>query len=453
MISTLFALQLSSCRLSSPPDPCRVQGDQVSTLSGELFGSLLNIVGLGAIKIERRTEQRNELDTIQKDYELMSYRLCNDQRTGRLSNSEYLRQRRCLDEVLVSMRAMQGETQTLSTRGFRLSGGAPPPSSPPATALQEAQWGIEGKLSWARRALRCGRSLEVSEEALALSSTRESLPQPDPIADLRQQKVLLSAQGEALLQQQLSALRSNTAGTAKDALTGLSGTTPQGQSQLDSLAGVDGTAQGESQAGSALAGLSGASPSRLLFQQRNARKIRVRAWLICQRMTASGYQAIDDCNEATLKTNDRVKIAFDSDKAAHFYIVNYNDLGQYQMLYPAPEQSNQLAAGQRLVLPPGDQWLEADENSGSTEHLQLIGAGSPISLLEGQRGLDLPPKPSGGLRSQARQVRAFTEPMVTRGFRLSGPTLKLPTSAGAALASKGIERSGARVVIEFTIRH
>ena len=111
VISTLFALQLSSCRLSGPPDPCRVQGDQVSTLSGELFGSLLNIVGLGAIKIERRTEQRNELDTIQKDYELMSYRLCNDQRTGRLSNSEYLRQRRCLDEVLVSMRAMQGETR------------------------------------------------------------------------------------------------------------------------------------------------------------------------------------------------------------------------------------------------------------------------------------------------------------------------------------------------------
>lgn len=190
-----------------------------------------------------------------------------------------------------------------------------------------------------------------------------------------------------------------------------------------------------------------------------AEEITLTAYLICQRKVGDKFVDVPECTETPLAENDRVKIGFRSDKDARFYVLNYNDTGLFQMIFPDRGIANEITAGRDYILPP-DSWLELDDQKDVVEHLQIVASLEKIDQLEALRGAYFEPKAAPDQKKvkapkEAIQTRGILEPVITRGFKQKGkPPVKLevgeqePVNTVPMIAS----RPGVNV-IEFKLYH
>ena len=60
---------------------------------------------------------------------------------------------------------------------------------------------------------------------------------------------------------------------------------------------------------------------------------------------------------------------------------HHNPDGQLRLIYPDSFPSNGLASGTQLTVPPGDQWFEFDEQTG-TETFHVLVSPTPLRSIE-----------------------------------------------------------------------
>ncbi|MEL6178562.1 MAG: DUF4384 domain-containing protein, partial [Myxococcota bacterium] len=190
-----------------------------------------------------------------------------------------------------------------------------------------------------------------------------------------------------------------------------------------------------------------------------APKVSMTAYLLCQRRTSSGeYEDVPDCDAATLTEGDRIRIGAQIDSNAHVYVVNYNDKGQFQMLYPPPGEPNVFAGGQAFFLPEGegaDAWLELDDVADVVEHLQLVASASKLPELEARRGMNLPPTQQGNFQQAAIATRGLLEPYTHRGFKMpKSAKTQVKVQGGGQVETVPVVVSGlGATVVEFEVIH
>jgi hypothetical protein len=148
-----------------------------------------------------------------------------------------------------------------------------------------------------------------------------------------------------------------------------------------------------------------------------------------------------DCEGATLRRGDRVRLVLKSSREAYLYLFTSNERGERASLFPDVGVSNLVKAGVEYVL-PGEGWYELDERGGVTERFQLIASRQPIAAFEQARGARLTPELLDQLRlSSARGV-------VRRG--LPAQLSERLKAVDRALISTGDERV---VALRFEVRH
>lgn len=162
------------------------------------------------------------------------------------------------------------------------------------------------------------------------------------------------------------------------------------------------------------------------------------AYLMCQKRAGpSLYEDLPDCQAAGLRPGDRMKIGFEVSQKARVYVFNHNATGQFQTLFPESGIDNEVEAGTRRFLPPGDKWFVADDVRGTVEHLHVIAAHEKMPGLEALLGLEVAPRDRVGTTAATKRLRSAVR---TRGFNkpssrpvvlqtASGPVATLPIVA------------------------
>ena len=354
------ALALTGCPPTPPgggrligPDkekPCEMQRDELRQASAGVsanFDDALTSMG-GEANLSELKNVKTNFDSIQRDYELKSYRLCQDFEAGRLTQQDYARTRDCLDEIMTAMRMMEAELKQSATR----------------SSAKQVSWSMEGKMSWIQDAAQC-----------KVTRTQVGAPIAAP--------------------------------EAKPA---------------------------------------------------DATEVAMTAYLLCQRQTSPGaFEDVPDCDAAELTEGDRVRIGAKVDTNAFLYIVNYNDKGQFQMLYPPPGDPNVFTGGQEFFLPEGegaDAWLVLDDVADVVEHLQLVASAKKIPELEARRGMNLPPTSKGKLQSEAVATRGLLEPYTHRGFSMPKSNKTRVKVSGQTVETVPVEVKGlGATVVEFEVIH
>ncbi len=97
----------------------------------------------GHVNYDAMNHVKVDYDRIQKDFDLASYKLCQDFDAGRVSQQYYERHRTCHERAMRAMRAMELE----------LKGAAKDTSDP-----KEVAWALEAKNAWMQRQLECDES-------------------------------------------------------------------------------------------------------------------------------------------------------------------------------------------------------------------------------------------------------------------------------------------------------
>ncbi len=186
--------------------------------------------------------------------------------------------------------------------------------------------------------------------------------------------------------------------------------------------------------------------------------ITLTAYLICQKQVGGKFVDVPECTETSLRENDRVKIGFRVDKPARLYVLNYNDTGLFQTIFPDRGIANEIEPGRDYILPPDD-WLELDDQVGVVEHLQIVASLEKLQQLEDLRGAYFEPKP-GDKAAQATakkasvKTRGLLEPVLTRGFKQKGKAPVMLEAGGAKVQTVPMVASRPGVnVIEFKLSH
>jgi len=187
--------------------------------------------------------------------------------------------------------------------------------------------------------------------------------------------------------------------------------------------------------------------------------ITLKTYVLCRRPVPGGpARELPECVDQILHARDQVKVAIEADRSVYVYVLNHNETGQFQVLLPEVGAVNLIPPGGLVMLPPGDAWLELDEQAGVTERLQVVASVSPLLELERLRGVEIPAGGTPAQQQAATQARGMLE-----GFTARGLSLK-KGSAGAAPAKVAIgdelvsalpliaKRPGV-AVIEFPLQH
>ena len=180
--------------------------------------------------------------------------------------------------------------------------------------------------------------------------------------------------------------------------------------------------------------------------------VALTAYLVCERREGVGFAPVVDCQGAQLSAGDHVRVGFEVTAPAHVYVLNHNDLGQVQMMFPAPGQENRVLGGQRYFL-PADDWLELDAQGGTTEQLRIVAAAQPVPALEALRRFAGEP---GWSPEVAARADAFAERVAQRGFTRPGTPVRLAAEHGVGTPTLTLPmlQSGPDVAaVELRVEH
>ena len=122
-------------------DQCRLQIDSVSKTKLDVAAKLdYALAGIeGQANYDSFQEVKAGFDDMQKDFDLVSFKLCEDVANARVSQSYYETRRTCMDNALVAMRVMEKDLTNLSAEN----------------ADHEKAWALESKIEWIREAVLC----------------------------------------------------------------------------------------------------------------------------------------------------------------------------------------------------------------------------------------------------------------------------------------------------------
>jgi hypothetical protein len=140
---------------------------------------------------------------------------------------------------------------------------------------------------------------------------------------------------------------------------------------------------------------------------------------------------------ATLRSGDGLKVAFETNRRAHVYVLLLDSSGKASLLFPgaATGADPEVEGGERVEIPSGDQWFFLDDRVG-TETLYVMASLAPLGqiaeLLSTLEAMAASP-------AQDEKVAAFLKgglaepPPVTRGIGgvKSGPSTRVKASNGA----------------------
>lgn len=148
-LTSLTPLVLAACPGPQPipsnntPRPqgscdLQIESTQKTTadLSAKLDYALVEVAGKASY--DSFQEVKVGFDQLQRDFDLQSYKLCQDAEAGRVSQAYYEKRRTCMDNALSAMRVMESDLVNLKERD-----------------PQEAAWAIESKLAWIQGAVQC----------------------------------------------------------------------------------------------------------------------------------------------------------------------------------------------------------------------------------------------------------------------------------------------------------
>ena len=97
------------------------------------------------------------------------------------------------------------------------------------------------------------------------------------------------------------------------------------------------------------------------------------------------YISLPKCDNARLAMFDRFYIAFIPQQDLYIYLVMSNSSGQWQLLFPAPDEDNKFKRGQLASLPKKE-WILFDHMRDVEDKISLLASLHPIKELERQRG-------------------------------------------------------------------
>lgn len=184
-------------------------------------------------------------------------------------------------------------------------------------------------------------------------------------------------------------------------------------------------------------------------------EVSLTTYLLCQRREQGRFVDVPACTKTPLAENDKVRFGFKVSEPAYIYVLNHNDTGLFQMLFPDKGVPNKVIAEKDYIFPP-DSWLELDDQSGVIEHLQVIASVEPIPELEAQRGVYIEPGKGASKRpsKQAIKTRGVIEPLLTRGFKQKSKPVMLDVGDASPVSTIPMvsKRKGV-VVNEFEIIH
>ena len=182
-------------------------------------------------------------------------------------------------------------------------------------------------------------------------------------------------------------------------------------------------------------------------------EIELTAYLVCQVQRDGAWVSVDDCDNTPLRENDRVKIGFRVNRPGRLYVLNYNETGLFQMMFPDPGISNELEPGRDYFLPPDD-WFELDDQKAVTEHLQIIASVEKVPALEAQRGAFVEPTTVGQQPKEALKTRGLVEPFISRGFKKKKTAVTLEVGEGQTATTVPKVASGPGIsVTEWRLKH
>ncbi len=181
-------------------------------------------------------------------------------------------------------------------------------------------------------------------------------------------------------------------------------------------------------------------------------QIELTAYLVCEIQRDGAWQSVEDCDNVPLRENDRVKIGFRVNQPARLYLLNYNETGAYQMMFPDRGIANELEPGRDYFLPPDD-WFELDDQKNVTEHLQIIASLEKVPQLEAQRGVFVEPSADGSQPKEALKTRGLVEPFIERSFKAKKKPVTLDVGGKSATTVPKVVSGPGISVTEWRLRH
>ena len=167
----------------------------------------------------------------------------------------------------------------------------------------------------------------------------------------------------------------------------------------------------------------------------------------CQKKRGAAYLDIA-CGDEPLTHGDRYRLRLTVSEPSFGYVIAYNSLGQFQVLYPFPDEDNALRPSAPLVFPPED-WLELDEHGGVSEHVIVVASRERQAQLELLRGVDIPPKGTGAVDERPATTRSYLGAVTSRGFNRN----KKPATNSGASALEHVQQGPGLAAVELTLAH
>jgi len=162
--------------------------------------------------------------------------------------------------------------------------------------------------------------------------------------------------------------------------------------------------------------------------------LKLEAALQCQYEFRGSRALYPDCDGASLKSGDQLRLILKSSENVYLYLFLHNDNGELAVLFPVPGVSNLAKAGVEYVL-PGEGWYELDDRGGVTERLQLVASRVRVHAFERARGLKLSPQLLDQLKQTALRGVVKRGPPAQLSERLQEADRVLTTLGDAQVAS------------------
>ena len=107
--------------------------------------------------------------------------------------------------------------------------------------------------------------------------------------------------------------------------------------------------------------------------------------LRCQYLTRfNRYVDLDRCDGAHLMMYDRYYLALNLQQDAYVYVIMSNQSGQWQLIFPKPEEDHLIKA-HTLTTIPHKEWVLFDQMKDTTDVISVLASPHPIPTLEQQR--------------------------------------------------------------------
>jgi hypothetical protein len=168
----------------------------------------------------------------------------------------------------------------------------------------------------------------------------------------------------------------------------------------------------------------------------------------CQVHVEAGRYRDVGCGAGPLTEGDRYRLKVTPSEPAFGYVLAYNSTGQFQMLFPLPNEDNALRGAVPTAFPPED-WLELDNVKDVTEHLLVVASRERLQQLELLRGVDLPPRNQD---ERPAATRAMLGSVTSRGFKRK-TSAAVPAANETTSASTLVQQGPGVAAVELSVAH